>query len=525
MSSGAAKVLIKEVDLSTRIASFQGVYAACIVKAKKGQVNVPFMCSSENSFLKRFTPNQVIEVGFDNGHFSVLAYLERGNKIWVSRAANGAQYSGAKIQTAASANANAGIPLTPVVTDPTAVAFSNDELLFFYGIDAGAFGQNIGIKIRNTTDADNAFYVDVFLYGNSVTPVESFLCSRVAGQKDGYGRNIYIQEVLKGSFYIRCIDNVLQANTVLPKAQSVVLFLTAGSDGSAVGDSHLLAAMTEFNKTEQYPLTVFMDGGNTTAAFQIAIDNLCKTRMDCVGILSTPYAAETDADKITAIIAWRSTSLNLNSSYSALYTPHLQIQDKYNDRTVWIAPDGHVAGSISFSANQYEVWYPPAGYKRGVLNVLDTAAQFESGELDLLQDAQVNPIKKTFGRGIVIWGQKTLLNRPSSLDRLNARLALIVIEPALKQFMEDYQFDLITENDLVVIKAKIENYLEGIKTRKGLFDYLVVADDSINTLTTLDDNQLNVDVYVKMSKSAEYINIRVAVVPLNLSFESAKTII
>jgi hypothetical protein len=525
MLSGAAKVVIKEIDLSTRIAAFQGVYAAVVVKAKKGEVFKPFLCTSENIFLKRFAPKEVVEVGYDNSYFSALAYLERGNKLWVSRAANGAEYSGLKLQTAASVNANAGIPLSPVVTDPSALAFAGDELLFVHAIDGGAFGKDIAIKCLNTTDADNAFYLEVYSTGNTVTPLERFLCSRVKSQKDGFGRNIYVEEVVKSSLYIRVIDNVVVTDTTLPKQQTTALFMTAGSDGAAVTDTQLVSALAEFNKREQYPLTLVMDGGHTSPAFQIAVDTLCKTRMDCVGILCTPYADEIATTKMTDLVAYRSTDLNLNSSYSALYTPHLKIQDKYNDRQIWVAPDGYVAGSISFSADQYEIWYPPAGYKRGVLNVLDVAATFEEGELDTLQNAQINPIRKTFGRGIVIWGQRTLTTRPSSLDRLNARLALIVIEPALKTFLEDYQFDLVTENDLVIIKEKIENYLETIKTRRGVFDYLVVADSSINTPETLDRNELNVDVYLKLSKSAEFITVRVAIVPLSLSFEEARTII
>jgi len=91
--------------------------------------------------------------------------------------------------------------------------------------------------------------------------------------------------------------------------------------------------------------------------------------------------------------------------------------------------------------------------------------------------------------------------------------------------MEDYQFDLITDSDLIVIKEKIDNFLENIKTRKGIYDYLTVADETINTAQSLDNNELNVDVYLKMSKSAEFITVRVAIVPLTLSFEQAKTII
>lgn len=525
MLSGAAKVVIKEVDLSTRIAAFQGVYAAVVVKSKKGEVNKPFLCTSESSFLKRFAPKEVVEVGYDSSYFTALAYLERGNKLWAVRAANGAEYSGLVLQKAGSVDANAGIPLSPVITDPTAFAFANDEILFVHAIDAGVFGKDIAVKVAATTDADNAFYLEVYLTGNTSTPVERHLCSRVKGQKDGYGKNIYVEDVVKGSAYIRVIDNVLEAETTLPKDQASALFMTAGSDGAAVSDSHLIAALSELNKKDEYPLTLVMDGGHTSAPFQIAIDTLCKSRMDCFGILSTPYSDEVSTSKMTDLVDYRSTDLNLNSSYSALYTPHLKIQDKYNDRQIWVSPVGHVAGSISYSSDQYEIWYPPAGYKRGVLNVIDVAATFDESELDVLQNAQINPIKKTYGRGIVIWGQKTLLSRPSSLDRINARLALIVIEPALKGFLEDYQFDLVTESDLIILKEKIDSYLEAIKTRKGVYDYFTVTDSSINTPEVLDSNNVYVDVYLKLSKSAEYITLRVAIVPLTLSFEEAKQIL
>jgi len=72
----------------------------------------------------------------------------------------------------------------------------------------------------------------------------------------------------------------------------------------------------------------------------------------------------------------------------------LQIQDKYNDRKVWVAPDGYVAGSISFSANQYEVWYPPAGYKRGILNVLDTSRNLKMVNLIYFRILQLIRLKR-----------------------------------------------------------------------------------------------------------------------------------
>lgn len=212
----------------------------------------------------------------------------------------------------------------------------------------------------------------------------------------------------------------------------------------------------------------------------------------------------------------------MNSSYCALYTPHLQIQDRFNDRKLFIAPDGHVAGSISFSASNYEIWFPAAGFKRGVLNVLAVSRIFDDGELDLLYTAGINPIRFTSGRGIVIWGQKTLLARPSALDRLNVRLLLIVIEPAVKNFLEDYLFDLNDEGTRTIIEGKLEGYLETIKARKGITGYDVICDETNNSPEDIDANRLIVDIFIKPSRSIEDIPVRVVITPNSISFETAQ---
>ena len=213
--------------------------------------------------------------------------------------------------------------------------------------------------------------------------------------------------------------------------------------------------------------------------------------------------------------------MNLNSSYSALYTPHIQIQDKFNDRKLWISPDGAVAGNISLSANNYEIWYPTAGFKRGVLNVLSVTRKFSEGELDLLYTAGINPIRFFPGKGIVIWGQKTLLARASALDRLNVRLLLVVIEPAIKDLLENFLFELNDDGTRSIISTKLESYLEVIKARKGVTDFAVVCDATNNTDADIDANRLNVDIFIKPSISIEEIPVRVVITPNNISFADA----
>ena len=332
---------------------------------------------------------------------------------------------------------------------------------------------------------------------------------------------MFVEDRLEASQFIRAISNSLIDEEVLPKTQASVLYMDAGDNGLAVTDTNMIAFANKFANKSEVSVTLLMDGGYTIPAYQMALDVIAQQRQDCVAILSTPYASEASSDFLNAIIDYRKLDLNLNSSYSALYTPHLEIQDRFNDRKIWASPDGFVAGSISFSSKNYEIWYPAAGYRRGVLSVNDTRQRFSDGQLDALYNAGINPIKFIPGKGIVVWGQKTLLARESALDRLNVRLLLIVIEPAIKEFLENYLFELNDASTRAIIETKLESYLETIKARKGITGYDVVCDDSNNSAEDIDANRLNVDVFIKPTRSIEEIPVRVVITPNNISFAQA----
>ncbi|MCK5617231.1 phage tail sheath subtilisin-like domain-containing protein [Candidatus Pacearchaeota archaeon] len=524
--TGAASVQLKEIDLSTRVASFEGVYGAIAVPATKGSTVKPGYMTGDTQLLNKYTPNAKVEVGYDLSYFSALAYLERSNKLWVQRVANGATYAALVIKEDGAAGPNAGIPNDSDLIDPSSFVFAVDDALLIHSANEGEWGDDIRIKV--TTISDNpdliepySFLIEVFKSSNLVVPIENFLCSRVLGQLDGRGLNMFVEDVLESSNYIRAISNPLIDETVIPLTQATPLALNDGQDGAAVTETNMINGVNKFANKNDIALTLIMDGGYATPAYQIAIDTIAQLRQDCVGIFSTPYSAEVASDYMTELVNYRKTTLNLNSSYSAIYTPHLQINDRFNDRKIWIAPDGHVAGSVSTAAAKYEIWYPAAGYKRGILNVLDTRLKLTDGELDQLANNGVNPIKFAPGKGIVIWGQKTLQSRASALDRLNVRLLLIVIEPAIRDFLENFLFDLNDETVGDIMETKISVYLDGIKARKGIADFDVVSDTSNNTEDDADNYRRNVDIFIKPMKSIEYIPVRVVIVPESISFSQA----
>jgi phage tail sheath protein FI len=298
------------------------------------------------------------------------------------------------------------------------------------------------------------------------------------------------------------------------------LYLGGGSDGSAVTDTHMTAALDLLTNPDDIFFTLLMDGGWATAAMGLAMDSVCSARQDSVAISSTPLAAEANASYVNELLEYRKEVLNLNSSYSALYTPHVKIQDKFNDRVLFIAPDGYAAAAISASASNFEIWFPPAGNKRGVVNVLDVRRRFSSGELDVLSDAQINCLKFTPGKGIRIWGQSTLKSSPSKLQELNVRLLLISVEPAVKAALEDFLFDLNDASTRSLAQGVVNAFMEDIQARRGVSAYRVVCDTSNNTNQDISSGRMVLDLFMIPTGAVKEITARVIITNEGVDFST-----
>lgn len=365
-----------------------------------------------------------------------------------------------------------------------------------------------------------AIQIDVYHEDNENEPIESWTVSRTPGQKNGLGNNMYIEDMLEGSNYIRAVDNALITGEVRP--QVTVLYLGGGDDGDAVTDGKMMLAADGYNDTAGFPITCLMDGGWATPAYQLHLDGIAQNRHDCVALLSVPYDKEASANYINEIVDYRKTILNLASSFSAMYTPHVKIYDKYNDRYLYVSPDGYAGAAISFTAYNYEMWYPVGGFKRGALSVLDTRRRFTKGELDFLYENDLNPNRFYPGRGINIWGQKTLYGQPSALDRLNVRLLLVVIEPAIAAALESFLFDLNDATTRKLAKAMIDDYMEGVKGRRGVYEFYTQCDEDNNTDNDIDNHILNVHLFIKPTLSVEYIPFTVVIMRTGLSLQLAQ---
>lgn len=514
--SGAPRVTIEELDLTTRVPSFPGVYGGIVVAARRGPVGVPTLVTSETQYLQKFTANESVGVGEDMAHFSALAFLQRSNKLWVIRPEVSALYAGVVVNLTTGTTTITGIGTGE--EDPEAFTFAAGDLFLVTSKDPGAWGNSLQVATVASTVEPDSFQIDV--YWNNVL-VESHLVSRVVGQKDGYDKSMYIEDVVSSSRYISVVDNVAEADDDVPGPIAATA-LDGGTDGDAVVDADRVASIQMLQNTNALNVTLLLDGGNATAAYHNAMIAVAEARKDCIAILSVPYAAEAAADYLTDITTYRTTTLNANTSYAAMYSPHVLIYDKFNDRKIWVSPDGFVGAVISATASNFEIWYPPAGFRRGRLpTVEDVLVRYTDGEMDVLYDMQVNPIRFAPGRGILVWGQKTLLSRPSRLDRLNVRLLLIVIEPAIGESLEDYVFEFNDVANRSLVTNMINSYMDNIRGRNGVYDYYVVCSDENNSPEDIDSNRMNVWLFVKPTASAEYIRFRTIITPTGLDFSQA----
>lgn len=476
-----------------------------------------------------------IEVEYDFGSsastWQASASYATGDKV-VPITANGFYYHATTGGQADSVEPTWPTTIGVTVTDGAVVwtceGTLDDDALLLHQSDPGIWGNNIAVRVFNyavspsVVKVVDAFYVRIFRGSTQLEPGQGnagYLCSRVTGLKDGYGQNIFVEDRLNGSGYIRAISNPNIETNVQPAEQVTSLKMIGGSDGLAVTDTHMVAAADLLANPADFPLTVLIDGGWATAALGVKLDQVASSRRDCVALLSTPFAAEDAASYMADIVAYRETTLALNSSWAALYSPHPKIRDKFNDRELYVAPDGYMAAIISKTGSNRDLWIPPAGLDDFTrIPVIDLRRRFTDGELDTLYDAGINPIMFSATEGIRPWGQKTLLTVPSALDRLNVRLLLLVIEPAIKLAMRNFLFKSNTTATRALAQARIEAFLRGIANAPvpgivpgtdGSPAFRVQVDSQNNTETDIVNNKMIVWVFLRPARSVEEIPVTI----------------
>jgi len=292
--------------------------------------------------------------------------------------------------------------------------------------------------------------------------------------------------------------------------------LTGGVDANEVGASsnplttgNITAALDVLADSETLDVNLLFAYPDDGAATKVIADKLiavAEARKDCMAFISPPTSESVGKTDVSDVKAWCD-SLS-STSYASVDSSAVYVYDKYNDVYRWIGANGLCAGLCANTDQVADSWFSPAGVNRGQLRgVTKLAINPKQAQRDTLYKARINPLVSFPGQGTMLFGDKTLLSKPSAFDRINVRRLFIVLEKAISTASKAQLFELNDEFTRAQFRNMLEPFLRDVKGRRGVTDFLVVCDETNNTGQVIDTNRFVADIFIKPSRSINFITL------------------
>ena len=543
-------VQVKEIDatsvvpaVSTSIGGFAGSF-------NWGPVEQVVSVSSEKELLSIFgTPDDNTALYF----LTAGAFLKYGNALKVVRAASGhdnatADGSGLLIkndddytnngydggagsvgQWAAKFPGDLGNSLKVEMVTADVTTTNYDNWAFNGQFDGKPGTSDYALNLGRGASYNDEVHVivideDGLITGAANTVLETFAFMSIgsdAKANDGTS-NYYVDVINAQSDWIRWMDHkttspTWSAGSQLKGATSLAggfdsvdsISLSGGTDDNAPTTAELATAYDLLEDAETVDVNLLFsvpdaNGANTLANDLISIANV---RKDCMAFVSPPIADTQGSSSPAADVKAFADSLT-SSSYASCDSTALYVYDKYNDKYRYIGAAGHVAGLCANTDQVADSWFSPAGVNRGqLLGVTKLAFNPTQSERDTLYKARANPIVSFPGQGTILFGDRTLLSKPSAFDRINVRRLFNTLEKAISTAAKAQLFEFNDEFTRAQFKNLVEPFLRDVKGRRGLSDFLVVCDSTNNTNQVIDSNQFVADIFIKPAKSINFITL------------------
>ena len=542
-------VNVKEIDLSQSIVpNFSTSIAAIILRdTYKGPENKATFITDANTLIDTFgKPTNVANCYQDM--LSAEGFLRYGNALYCTRVmpAN-ASFAGTKAVSGAEATF---VPnATPIILtdfeskDPdeyaTEVEVTGVYPFSLISSSRGAWGNNIRVAVvdystynevasggHSTWDTYDAiasvdspvldekdFLIIVQVYGQGSTAwqtAEVWNVSTDEQRVDDSGLKKFAETIINGpSKYIRIALNETAKNCAIEISTADWQTFASGADnnGDSVIDANIMLALDLYANADEIDVALFIDSNKSTTVKEY-MATMAADRMDAVAILDclSTDVINNVGSEAEDLRVYRRDTLNLNSSYCALYGNWLDVYDKWTGRYRWIPASGYVAGIYANTDTVSDPWFAPAGLNRAILgNVRRLAWNPTRGNRDLLYKNGINPIVSFAGQGKVVWGQKTQLDKESAFNRINVRRLFIILEKSISTAAKYFLFEPNDDLTRMILVNMIDPFLRDVRARRGVYDYMVVCDSTNNTAERIDRNELWCDIYIKPTKAAEFI--------------------
>ena len=305
--------------------------------------------------------------------------------------------------------------------------------------------------------------------------------------------------------------------------------LKNGADDYAVTAGELEIAYDNFEDTESVDVNLILGGkgggAGDTASTQdthvTMLHALVETRRDCVAFASPHRSATVGVSSSVTATDNVVDAFDLcpSSSYMVFDSSYKQMYDKYNDVFRFVPMNGDTAGLCAFTDQVADAWFSPGGFNRGnVRGAIKLSYNPKKSERDQLYRARINPIVDFPGQGVVLFGDKTALAKPSAFDRINVRRLFLVLEKAISTAAKFSLFEFNDEFTRAQFRNLIEPFLRDVQGRRGIFDFRVVCDDTNNTGEVIDRNEFIGDIYIKPARSINFITLNFIAVRTGVEF-------
>lgn len=300
--------------------------------------------------------------------------------------------------------------------------------------------------------------------------------------------------------------------------------LTGGVDSGSLTTSEYATGFDLFEDTDTTLVDFLIAPGMSSGSDQVTVVNdlagiAGTTRKDCV-VVTSPNSAAVVNNSTPVSDTTTTVSTFTNSSYVVVDNNYLKVYDKYNDQYVFIPAASSTAGVMAATDANAAPWFSPAGQRRGqYYGITSLAYSPTKAERDTLYKAGVNPIANIPGQGILLFGDKTFLNRPSAFDRINVRRLFLVVERAVATAARNVMFEFNDEFTRAEFVNIVEPFLREIQGRRGVTDFKVVCDSTNNTSAVIDRNEFIANVFIKPARSINYVTLNFVAVRTGVDFE------
>jgi hypothetical protein len=369
---------------------------------------------------------------------------------------------------------------------------------------------------------------------NTVLEKFGYVSKASDATNDDGSSNYYVNVINDRSRYVYILGHAMSSNgytetstwgtpaankTFAQNSPEYTKSLSGGVD-ITLTDADLINAYDKFKNADEIDVSLIITGAANNTVAEYVLDNIATSRKDCVAFISPEFSdvVNQSGSEADNCIAYRNQFGS--SSYGFMDSNWKKQFDKYNNTYRWVPVNGDIAGLCVRTDFERDPWFSPAGFNRGqLLNVTELAWNPGKSDRDDLYKNGINPVVSFPGEGPILYGDKTMLSKPSAFDRINVRRLFIVLEKAIARAAKYSLFEFNDEFTRAQFVSLVEPFLRDVQGRRGIYAYRVVCDTTNNTPEVIDRNEFVGDIYIKPAKSINFIQLNFVAVRTGVSFE------